>query len=109
MSVKKVFCLISALFLTEQAVFCFGGRAPQVAVGFINYYGNAPVEFAGFETVDGYVYTLQVEEGSKFTLKDIEAEQGNMLELTGQIDNSQKNGFQILKDGVFIVSDWKKL
>ena len=105
--IKTLFFL--AISFCASSVFAFGGRAPQTAVGHVKYYGNAPFEFAGFETVDGYVYTLKVEEKSKFTLKDIEDAQGYMLELTGEIDTSQKNGFNVLKDGIFVVSEWKKL
>ena len=105
---KKIILSLT-LFISAFFAFSFGGLAPQTAVGHVKYYGNVPFEFAGFETVDGFVYTLQVGENSPFSLKDIEAEQGNMLELTGQIDKSQKNAPNVLKDGVFVVSEWKKL
>ena len=108
-STCKKICLLFLVFFCSIAVFPFGGPAPQCAVGHIKYYGNVPFEFAGFETVDGYVYTIQVEENSSFTLKDIEAAQGNMLELIGRIEKSHKNAPNVLKDGIFVVSEWKKL
>ncbi len=98
--------LISGVFGVFNA-FAFGGRAPQVVVGSIKYYGNDPFAFPGFETVDGLVYTIKVSEKSSFTLEEIAAKQGNLLELTGKIDKSKKNGFNVLKDGIFVVEEWR--
>ena len=108
---KKIF-LAFCVLLVAGVVFAFGGKSEETQttiVGHIKYFGNAPFEFAGFETVDGFLYTLKVQENAKFSLKDIEAEQGNMLELTGEIDKSQENGLNVLKDGIFVVYEWKKL
>ena len=110
-SLKKTIFAIIIAFLSLGA-FAFGGKASDSQnsiVGYIKFYGNAPFEFPGFETVDGYVYTLKVKENSSFTLSELEKQTGNMLELTGEIDKSQKNGLNVLKDGIFIVSEWKKL
>ena len=110
-SFKKIILMLGFV-LCALSVFAFGGKSEETQttiVGHIKYFGNAPFEFAGFETVDGFLYTLKVQENAKFSLKDIEAEQGNMLELTGEIDKSQENGLNVLKDGIFIVSEWKKL
>ena len=43
----------------------------------------------------------------KFTLNDITALQGNFIELKGKIDNSQPVGFEVLKDGIFVVKKYK--
>jgi len=109
---KKLFTILLFVFVSvipTSFIFAYGGQAPQTAVGSITYYGNAPFAFPGLQTVDGYLYTLAVEENAPFTLKDIEAAQGNLIEFTGTIDKSQKNGLNVLKDGIFIVSEWKIL
>lgn len=100
-----------ALILAGVAGFSYGGTAPEpeTVIGHIKFFGNAPVEFPGLETDDGKLYTIQVAEGAKFTLKDITAAQGNKIELTGIIDDSQKIGLNVLKDGVIVVTAWKKL
>lgn len=107
-SIKSLFIAFAFLF-AGGSLFAFGGRAPQTIVGHVKYYGNVPFEFPGFETVDGFIYTIQIEENSAFSLKDITDAQGYMLELTGEIDKSQKKGVNTLKDGVFVVSEWKKI
>jgi len=107
-SIKSLFIAFAFLFV-GAFLFAFGGRAPQTIVGHVKYYGNVPFEFPGFETVDGYIYTIKIEENADFSLKDITAAQGYLLELTGEIDKNQKNGLNVLKDGVFTVSEWKKL
>lgn len=107
-SIKSLFIAFAFLF-AGGSLFAFGGRAPQTIVGHVKYYGNVPFEFPGFETVDGYIYTIKIEENADFSLKDITAAQGYLLELTGEIDKNQKNGLNVLKDGVFTVSEWKKL
>ena len=106
---KKSICIALLLLASETIVSAFGGRAPETVTGHIKYYGNAPFEFPGIETADGYLYTLQVEENAPFTIEDIEKEQGFALQFTGTIDKSQGNGLNVLKDGIFIVSEWKKL
>ena len=99
--------LIFAFFVAQG--FSFGGSAPQVAVGHIKYYGNSPFEFAGFETEDGYLYTLKVDDNPDFSLSDIEKEIGSRLEITGKIVKPRKKEPNTLRDGVFIVSEWKRL
>lgn len=108
-SVIKVIFLVLLAFSAVFQCFSYGGKAPQVITGHIKYYGNSPFEFAGFETEDGYLYTIEIDKNSDFLLADIEKETGYRLELTGKIDKSHRNGPNVLKDGVFIVSDWKKL
>ena len=107
-SLRKIFPLLSLSFCLISAA-AFGGKAPQAVSGYVKFYGNVPFEFAGFETLDGYVYTLQIDEDAKFSLKDLTDLQGFLLELTGEIDDSQKFGLNVLKDGIFIVNDWKRL
>lgn len=104
---KTIFVLV--LIFSSLTVFAFGGRAPQTVVGHIKYYGNVPFEFPGIETVDGYHYSIKVEEGAEFTVKDITDASGYMLEFTGQIEKSKENAYEVLKDGVFVVSEFKKL
>ena len=110
-SLKKIFSVFSVLFL-GASLFAYGGKAEETQtsiVGHIKYFGNAPFEFPGFETVDGFVYTIRIAENSTVTLKEIEAEQGYLLELTGEVAKDVKKMPDVLKDGVFLVSDWKKL
>ncbi|MBQ0050885.1 MAG: hypothetical protein KBT11_02340 [Treponema sp.] len=105
----KRFALASFLFALICG-FAFGyGKAPATVVGHINFYGNAPVEFPGIVTVDGQTYGLKIAEGSAFTLKEISSHQGELLELTGEIENPKGPAYQRLKDGFFIVSEWKVL
>ena len=106
---KKFVLLFVSSFLLCGELFAFGGKAPPTIVGHINFYGNEPFAYPGVVTVEGLEYTLYVPEGSDFTLKDITASQGQMLEFKGRIDDSQKGGFQVLKDGVFVVEKFKVL
>ena len=67
----------SALFYVLLLVSCFlcfsMSRSSDLvqANGFIRWFGNAPVEYAGFETVEGKLYTLAAAEGASFSLKDM--------------------------------------
>ena len=104
----SVFCI----FFWGTMLFAFGGKAEDTKtsiVGHVKFFGNVPFEFAGFETVDGLLYTIQVADDSKIKLKEIESAQGYLLELTGDISKDNENIVEVLKDGVFIVSEWKKL
>jgi len=105
----RILIALIIFFAGSLSAFAFAGRSQDSAVGHIKFYGNAPFAFAGFETKEGRLYKIEVEEGSDFSIKDIENEVGSLLELTGEIDSSRKNDFNVLKDGVFIVSEWKKL
>lgn len=105
---RKSILTVIAIFLCCAAVFAFSKASDSdEAEGFINYYGNTPVEFAGFMTEDGKLYTLAVEEGASFTLEDITALQGTRLHIEGRIEKNSRSGFQALKDGVFFVSSYE--
>lgn len=105
--------LLAVLFAcTSSLTFAFGGKAEDTkttVIGHIKYYGNEPFDFAGFETDDGLLYTIKVEENANFTMEDITYNQGKRLALSGIIDSSHKNGLNVLKDGIFVVSEWKEL
>lgn len=107
---KKSILTVLALLLCAATGFAFSRADDSAeAEGFINWFGNAPVEFAGFQATDGKLYTLKVEDGSDFTLDDITALQGSKLHIEGRIEKEkQKGGFQVLRDGVFVVSSYKK-
>lgn len=105
---KKIFATVLFTGFFVSAIFCYS-RAKDTVVGHIQIYGNAPVTYAGIVTVEGQVYTIYVPEGSDFSVADITAKQGSPIELTGKIDKSQKGGFQVLKDGVFTVYEWRVL
>jgi len=109
---KKIFAVL--MVLASLAGFAFAGgkgdaSAPDHADGYIKWYGNAPFEYPGFVTVDGQIYTIAVEDGSSINVDDISALQGYLIHIDGRIDKLQIGGFQVLKDGVFVVSDYKKL
>lgn len=108
---KKSILTVLALLLCAAAGFAFSkAQDSDTAEGFINWFGNAPVEFAGIETTDGKLYTLAVEQGADFTLDDITALQGSRLHIEGRIEKEkQKGGFQVLRDGVFIVSSYREV
>lgn len=100
------------LFSALIPAFPFGGRAESgqaEACGHLTYFGNAPFAFPGFQTEDGLLYGLEVAEDADFTLKDIEKAQGSLLEIRGEIRTGEKNGLWSLKNGVFVVHEWKKL
>lgn len=105
---KKIFSVL--LIVVSLAGLCFArGRtdSSDVVSGYINWYGNEPFAYPGLVTEDGRVFTITVAEGEKFTLNDITALQGNLIELKGKIDNSQPVGFEVLKDGIFVVKKYK--
>ncbi len=104
---KKLFLLLLGIFFCAFSLMAFGKRDVECVAGYINYYGNAPFAFPGFEAVDGRVFALKVKKGSSFTVKDIALKKGSLLELTGKIDTSALNGPDVLSDGVFVVSKWK--
>lgn len=105
---RKSVSTVLAFLLCCAAAFAFSKASDSdEAEGFINYYGNAPVEFAGFMTEDGKLYTLAVEEGASFTLEDITALQGTRLHIEGRIEKKSGDSFQALKDGVFFVSSYE--
>lgn len=107
---RKTTGLMLALLLCCASGFAFSrANDSDTAEGFINWFGNAPVEFAGFETTDGKLYTLAVEEGADFTLDDITALQGTKLHIEGRIEDKDKGGFHVLRDGVFVVSKFEKV
>jgi hypothetical protein len=108
--------ILIASVLCVAALFCsFGGKVPQTITGHVHMYGNEPFAFAGFETDDGKLYTLAVNKkktDANITLKQIESFQGELLELTGTIEPVKENslpGFNILKDGTFIVYSYTDL
>jgi len=79
------------------------------ANGFIQWFGNSPVEYAGFKTDDGKLYTLEVAENAKFKLKDITRLNGHLLHIEGKVRKSKEGFFQELKDGVFYVEKYEDL
>ncbi len=106
---KLIFAL--SLFSLFTA-FCFSmsrSKDAAEATGFIRWYGNVPVEYAGFETVDGKLYSLEAAEGVSFSVKDITALQGHLIHLEGKVKKSSGAAFQELKDGVFIVEKYEDL
>ena len=105
----KKLILISLTIFCLLPLFAFGGRAPEPIVGTIKYYGNAPFEIPGFETIEGKVYSLDIEENSTFTLQDILVNQGHLLELTGKAEKIRIPAPNRVGKEVFIVSSWKRL
>lgn len=78
-------------------------------VGHIKFYGNAPFESPGIETVDGNLYAVQVEEDSGISLDDIKSTQGKMIELTGRVEKKEKRSIYSLRDGIFVANEFKIL
>lgn len=106
---KFIFAVFAALFLAGAA-FCGGkadSSAPDHATGYIKWYGNAPMTYPGFVTDDGRIFSLATEDGSEITVDEITALQGRVLVIDGRIDRLQIGGFQVLKDGVFVVTGYK--
>ncbi len=79
------------------------------AQGYIEWFGNIPFEYSGFKTLDGKLYSLEVESGADFSVKDIEALQGSLIYIEGRIKNTGGNQINALNDGVFVVKNFKKL
>ena len=76
--------------------------------GHINYYGNAPVETPAFVTDEGKIYLMEIEAGSKITIEEVLALQGNYLELTGLVEPEEsKIAFPISQDGTIVISSYK--
>lgn len=105
---KKILFLILIL-VSCACCFGFGGKSPVSVVGHIKFYGNAPFESPGIETVDGNLYAVQVEEDSGVSLDEIKSTQGKMIELTGRVEKQEKLAFNSLRDGIFVVSEFKIL
>lgn len=105
---KKIVALFLILFSCALS-FGFGGNAPTSIVGHIKFYGNAPFEYPGIETVDRKLYAVQVEENSGISLKEIEETQGKMIELTGRVEKKEKRSVFSLRDGTFVASEFKIL
>ncbi len=106
--------LLFILLLTAAAGIVFAnGKGDSVpvekAVGHINWYGNAPVAYPGLVTIEGQVYSLAVEQGASFSVKDITALQGHLIQVEGHINRQEIGGFQVLKDGIFVVNKFKDL
>lgn len=78
-------------------------------VGHIKFYGNAPFESPGIETVDGNLYAVQVEEDSGVSIDDIKSTQGKMIELTGRVEKKEKRSIYSLRDGIFVANEFKIL
>lgn len=79
------------------------------AQGCIEWFGNIPFEYSGFKTTDGKLYLLEVEENADFSVKDIESLQGSLIYIEGRIKNTAGNQINALRDGVFVVRNFKKV
>ena len=100
---KKTFFAI-VLMVAGLAAFAFGKKT---ITGHIQIYGNAPFTFVGFVTDEGEKYSLDIDPKADFTIKDIQAHQGEPLKLTGVVNEKELMGFQTLKNGRFVVSKFK--
>lgn len=100
---KSIFAVIFLVAMTS--IFAWGGK--KTITGHIQIYGNAPFTFVGFVTDDGEEYSLDIDSKADFTIKDIKTHQGELLKLTGVVNEKELMGFQTLKDGRFIVSKFK--
>lgn len=97
------------ILIAGLSAFAFGGKAPKSVAGHIKFYGNAPFEYPGIETVDGYLYAIQTEKDSGVSIEEIKASQGKMIELTGRVEKKEKLSVFSLRDGTFIVSEFRIL
>ncbi len=79
------------------------------ARGYIEWFGNIPFEYSGFKTTDGKIYLLEAEENADFSVKDIESLQGSLIYIEGRIKNTAGNQINALRDGVFVVKNFKKI
>lgn len=105
---KKIIILISLLF---SAFLCFAFSKPSKTqkkldevTGLIKVYGNDPFTFLGIETKDGRLYSIKADKNLN---DELQKTQGTLIEIKGTIENDEKNTLNRLKDGFFIVSEWK--
>lgn len=103
--------IIFSLLLT--AFLCFAYSKPakseknmDTLTGMINVYGNEPFTFIGIDTDDEKKYTIKADEE---TIKALRKTQGHKIEIKGTIDKDEKSNFNRLKDGYFIVVEWKEI
>lgn len=108
MKKSKFVVIILSILIAE---FLFSSMSINRAVsikGYINYYGNVPVETPAFKTDDGKIYLMQGENSSKITLDEILSHQGEYLELTGEIEvEESKTAFPISSDGTISISSFR--
>lgn len=104
----KKFLTIAVVLLVGASAFAFSFGKKSIT-GTIQIYGSAPMTFVGFVTDKGEKYSLDIDAGANFTIKDITAHQGEPLKLTGVINKKELFGFQTLENGRFVVSKYKVL
>lgn len=99
------FVSVAGIMLTSMA-----GSGLVSARGHIRYYGNAPVATPAFETDDGKVYIMRIEDGARCSIEEVLALQGNHIELTGTIGPAlSENEFPVSQDGTFIITSCRAL
>lgn len=101
-------CCVCGVILSSSVFCSFGGKAPDHVTGQVHLYGNVPFEFPGFETDDGHLYTLVLDDKNSddIMLEQISARQGELLELTGKIiktEDVDASHINKLRDGEFVV------
>ena len=105
----RKFLFGTIILLSVFSAFPFGGKAPKSVTGHINFYGNAPFEYPGIKTADGYLYAVQTEKDSGVSIEKIKETQGKLVELTGHVEKKEKLSIFSLRDGIFVVQDFKIL
>ncbi len=107
---KKTVGVVFILMCAVWTLFAMNKNDDLVqAQGYIEWFGNIPFEYSGFKTVDGKLYLLEVKDGAPFSLKDIESLQGSLIYIEGRIKNNAGKSINALRDGVFVVTDFKKV
>lgn len=76
--------------------------------GVVRFYGSVPFSYPGFETEDGKRYTLEVPSTNDFTLDDLSAHTGELIELTGKKKGKRLAPYS-LPDGHIIVESYEIL
>lgn len=103
----KIYCL-TVIFIFSSLIFCSYSKNKNITVkGYIHSHGSQPFTFLGIEEINSKKeYAISASED---VLKELQASQGNEIEITGTIIKKNGNGpeFEMLKDGKIIVLEWK--
>lgn len=110
MKAKSLFISILTL-ITISPLFMSMSQNPMGSIrGYINYYGNAPVETPAFKSDDGKIYLLEIDPTAQISLDELLLHAGEHLELSGQIETEEsKFALPISQNGTIIITSYKRI